>query len=189
MGHNKATGDQVSGCAGVGCLGILAVTLFAGFCSAVIDVSGGASSGSASAPSSVETGVETAPSGWERARSAELFYVHGSLNVRSGPGKEYPTVRTLSRGESVRLGPKDANGWAELISYGGTREGYVYRASDLVRSAPPPARDSRASSPARSRSSSRSNAESRGYYTGPRGGCYTYSASGRKRYVDRSYCN
>ena len=32
-------------------------------------------------------------------------------------------------------------------------------------------------------------AADRGYYTGPRGGCYTYSASGRKRYVDRSYCN
>lgn len=29
---------------------------------------------------------------------------------------------------------------------------------------------------------------SRGYYTGSRGGCYTYTASGRKRYVDRSYC-
>lgn len=28
-----------------------------------------------------------------------------------------------------------------------------------------------------------------GYYTGPRGGCYTYSASGKKRYVDHSYCN
>lgn len=28
----------------------------------------------------------------------------------------------------------------------------------------------------------------RGYYVGPRGGCYTYSASGRKRYVPRSYC-
>jgi hypothetical protein len=28
-----------------------------------------------------------------------------------------------------------------------------------------------------------------GYYTGPRGGCYTYSRSGRKRYVDRSRCN
>ena len=27
-----------------------------------------------------------------------------------------------------------------------------------------------------------------GYYLGPRGGCYTYSASGRKRYVDHSYC-
>ena len=30
---------------------------------------------------------------------------------------------------------------------------------------------------------------SNGYYTGPRGGCYTYSASGKKRYVDRSLCN
>jgi len=28
-----------------------------------------------------------------------------------------------------------------------------------------------------------------GYYRGPRGGCYTYSSSGRKRYVDRSMCN
>lgn len=28
-----------------------------------------------------------------------------------------------------------------------------------------------------------------GYYRGPRGGCYTYSSSGRKRYVDRSLCN
>lgn len=29
---------------------------------------------------------------------------------------------------------------------------------------------------------------SSGYHTGSRGGCYTYTASGRKRYVDRSYC-
>lgn len=26
------------------------------------------------------------------------------------------------------------------------------------------------------------------YYTGPRGGCYTKTASGNKRYVDRSLC-
>lgn len=38
------------------------------------------------------------------------------------------------------------------------------------------------------RTAARSSAASRGYYTGPRGGCYTYSASGRKRYVDHSYC-
>jgi hypothetical protein len=30
---------------------------------------------------------------------------------------------------------------------------------------------------------------SRGYIRGPRGGCYYYSASGRKVYVDRSLCN
>jgi hypothetical protein len=27
------------------------------------------------------------------------------------------------------------------------------------------------------------------YHLGPRGGCYTYSSSGRKRYVDRSLCH
>ncbi len=27
------------------------------------------------------------------------------------------------------------------------------------------------------------------YTRGPRGGCYTFSSSGRKRYVDRSMCN
>ena len=40
----------------------------------------------------------------------------------------------------------------------------------------------------RSGTTRRSSAASRGYYTGPRGGCYTYSASGRKRYVDHAYC-
>ena len=35
----------------------------------------------------------------------------------------------------------------------------------------------------------RSTGTSRGYITGPRGGCYYYSASGRKVYVDRSLCN
>lgn len=27
-----------------------------------------------------------------------------------------------------------------------------------------------------------------GYYIGKRGGCYTYSSSGNKRYVDHSFC-
>jgi hypothetical protein len=31
--------------------------------------------------------------------------------------------------------------------------------------------------------------KSSGYIRGPRGGCYTFSASGKKRYVDRSLCN
>jgi hypothetical protein len=34
-----------------------------------------------------------------------------------------------------------------------------------------------------------SNSLSSGYIRGPRGGCYTYSKSGRKKYVDRSLCN
>lgn len=34
-----------------------------------------------------------------------------------------------------------------------------------------------------------SSSYSSSYIRGPRGGCYTYSGSGRKRYVDRSLCN
>lgn len=33
------------------------------------------------------------------------------------------------------------------------------------------------------------SATQRRYYTGSRGGCYYLSASGKKVYVDRSYCN
>jgi hypothetical protein len=131
------------------------------------------------------------------APPSETFHIHGEVNVRSGPGEEHPVVRTLSRGAAVQLGPADAKGWAELYAFGGTREGYIYRASGLVRATPPPD-DKRAegsassgseSTPRRARSSGRSSAGSRGYYTGPRGGCYTYTASGNKRYVDRSKCN
>lgn len=38
-------------------------------------------------------------------------------------------------------------------------------------------------------SSGYSNPSSNGYIRGPRGGCYTFSKSGNKRYVDRSLCN
>jgi hypothetical protein len=125
------------------------------------------------------------------AGSTKDFYIHGPLNVRNGAGKDYPTIRSLARGDRVQLGPKDVNGWAPLYTATGSQEGFVYRASDLVRSEPPAAKRSNASTSGSTYKSTarHSSAESRGYYTGPRGGCYTYSASGRKRYVDRSYCN
>jgi len=176
-----------AGCAGIGCLGFGVVLL--GFCGSLTDPP-------PSAPLLSSGGYE-APTASPPAPPSETFYIHGQLNVRSGPGKQHPTLRTLSRGAAVQLGPADANGWAELYAFGGTREGYIYRASDLVRGTPPPD-DKRAegskssgspSTPQRARSSGRSSAGSNGYHTGPRGGCYTYSASGRKRYVDRSYCN
>jgi uncharacterized protein YgiM (DUF1202 family) len=116
------------------------------------------------------------------------FYAHDEINVRTGPGKDNGTVRTLARGDYMRLGTKDASGWAPLYDSSGVREGYVFRASGAVRTSPPTARSTASSS--RSRATSRATSSgSRGYYTGPRGGCYTYSSSGRKRYVDHSYCN
>jgi hypothetical protein len=111
----------------------------------------------------------------------EWFYIHGALNVRSQPDKGAMKVRTLRRGDFVQLGPKDATGWAPLYNSGST-EGYVYRASELVQRQAPATYTSGGGS-------RRSSSASRGYYTGPRGGCYTYTRSGNKRYVDRSYCN
>jgi hypothetical protein len=34
-----------------------------------------------------------------------------------------------------------------------------------------------------------SHSASSGYHLGPKGGCYTFTRSGKKRYVDHSYCN
>jgi hypothetical protein len=119
------------------------------------------------------------------ASPSEGFYVHGSLNVRSGPNATASVVRTLNRGDYVYLGPKDSRGWAELREADGRVDGYVYRASPLVRSTAPGVRQVRSGGGGATR---RSSSGANGYYTGPRGGCYTYSASGRKRYVDHSYC-
>jgi len=182
---------SAGGCAGIGCLGF-GVVLF-GFCGSFLD-SPSSSSSSSFPPSSA--GTHETPTVSTAAPPSETFYIHGEVNVRRGPGKEHPVVRTLSRGAAVQLGPADAKGWAELHAFGGTREGYIYRASKLVRSTPPPGYDSTGSPTSsdsrstseRAGSSGRSRAGSR-YIRGPRGGCYEYTASGRKNYVPRSYCN
>lgn len=166
----------------VGCgVGAIVLVIFVGFCAMV---GGGGSGSSGYTPASTYTSSSTAATS-TAFNDAESFYAHSAINVRTLPGKSGQVVRTLSRGDAMRLGAKDANGWARSYDASGQVEGYVYRASDAVRTTPPVARSSYASSPKPRRSSSNSN----GYYTGPRGGCYTYSASGRKRYVNHSYCN
>jgi hypothetical protein len=170
--------------------GIIALLAFVAFCGKL--AGGGSESGDDySTPLSVYTppsGTYSPSSTVESSPETTGFYAHDAINVRTGPGKDNGTVRTLARGDYMRLGSKDASGWAPLYDSSGVREGYVYRASGAVRTSPPAARSTASSS--RTRTTSRaSSASSSGYYTGPRGGCYTYSSSGRKRYVDRSYCN
>ena len=165
---------------------LIAFLAFVGFCG---KLASGGSGDSYTPPLSAYT---PAPTSYSAASSAQPspettgFYAHDAINVRSGPGKDNGTVRTLARGDYMRLGSKDASGWAPLYDSSGAREGYVYRASNAVRTSPPAARSTGAPSRSTPRASS---ASSSGYYTGPRGGCYTYSSSGRKRYVSRSYCN
>jgi hypothetical protein len=135
-------------------------------------------SGTANAP--------TPPASPEEPR--DWLFIHGTLNVRAEPNKNASIVRTLRHGDMVQLGPGDARGWARIYT-GAVEDEYVYRASDLVRTTSPAAPatlSDAAASPGRGRR--RSSAESGGYHLGPRGGCYTYTSSGRKRYVDRSNC-
>ena len=175
MGTRGAAGN---GC--LGCLGGLFLLMIVGTCM-------GSDPSSPPPPPPLSIDGPSAPP----APGADQLYIHEPLNVRSEPNKQGSTLRTLPRGTAVRVGPKDANGWAPLYDYAGNADGYVYRASDAVRTypAPEPTPATPNSRSASSASTRRSSAESRGYYTGPRGGCYTYSASGRKRYVDRSNCN
>lgn len=161
---SRNSDQTAAGCMGVGCLGLLVVVLV-GMCS------GGGGGSSNPTPRAAPTPTPVV---------RETFFIHDDLNVRSAPTASAPRIRTLRRGDRVELGPKDANGWARLYGAGSTEE-YVYRASDRVRTERP----SHAPSATASR---RTSAADRGYYTGPRGGCYTYSSSGRKRYVDPSYC-
>jgi hypothetical protein len=155
-----------NGCAGCGCLAVLGLclVLMVGMCR---------NPGQPRPSDPLAVAESAAPA----APSAESFYLHGAMNVRSGPGTAYAVTQTLNRGAEVMLGPKDAHGWAPIF-IAGALAGYLYRSSDLVRSSPPPAPQP---VPVR-------NSPASGYYRGPRGGCYTYSASGRKTYVDHSYC-
>lgn len=173
-GSMGSSGSAGNGC--LGCLGGVFVLMMMGTCI-------GSDSSSPPTPPPLSIYEPSAPP----APTTDQLYIHEPLNVRNEPNKQGATLRTLTRGTAVRLGPKDANGWAPLYDFAGNADGYVYRASDAVRSYPAPERAPKARSLSGG-GTRRSSSESNGYYTGPRGGCYTYSASGRKRYVDRSNC-
>lgn len=173
-GASNDAATQAGGCMGVGCLGLLVLMLI-GMCGAPNDPP---PSPATPAPR-LYSPPDTTPA---VAEEREWFYIHGELNVRAEPRRDADHVRTLKRGDLVQLGPKDESGWARLYNAGRV-EGYVYRASSAVQSEAP----SRGISG--SGGGSRRSSGGRVYHTGPRGGCYYYSGSGRKQYVDRSYCN
>lgn len=125
MATPRGTGQ--SGYLGCGGFAFL-VLVFAGLCG---DPGTSANSGTSSYADSYP--VSTV---YEAPEPRETFYMHRALNVRDGPGKDYTRLRTLSRGERVELGAKDERGWAPVYEYG-RRVGYVYRASNDVRSYPP----------------------------------------------------
>jgi hypothetical protein len=120
--------DGAAGCLGCGSAGFL-LLLMMGFCA----------SPDGPPPRALYAGDTTAVvlSTSAPAEPRETFYIHAPLNVRSGAGKNSEKLRTLGRGERVTLGAKDGRGWAAMYDGYGQRVGYVYRASDNVRSYAP----------------------------------------------------
>jgi hypothetical protein len=126
-----------------------------------------------------------------RARVLATVAAGSAVEVRDcerGDGEWCLVVFNRNRGfvEARLLDANLSSGAAQPLS------GQLYPlAAQPLRSPSPastPSARSGASTTARERSPA-SGSNARGYYRGPRGGCYTFSASGRKRYVDHSYCN
>jgi hypothetical protein len=124
-----AADNEAAGCMGCGAAGFF-LLLFMGFCASLGDPP------SRSAQLTDTLGIVPL-STYAPPEPRETFYIHGRLNVRSGAGTSFEKVRTLSRGERVTLGAKDASGWAPIFDALGQRVGYVYRASDNIRSYAP----------------------------------------------------
>ena len=141
----------------------------------------------APSPSSEATGVSTVVSGASTPPAAPaplMLFTVTSMRLRSRPDAQSEAIGTLPVGTPIHPGNCAHGGWRWCaITYEG-RAGFV-AAQYLVL-----ASDAKAARPATSqRAVSGGGAGSGRYHLGPRGGCYTYSSSGRKRYVDRSLCN
>lgn len=104
-GRVGSTGREAEGCLGCGGAGFL-LLLLVGLCGNPDPPGGTLLMGLADT-------TLTAPLPEE---PRETFYLHGALNLRTGPGKAFDVARTLSRGERVTLGAKDAGGWAPLLT-------------------------------------------------------------------------
>ena len=116
-----------SGCGGAGCLGLLIFIAIAGRGCDPDPVR-------YTPPSYTDTGYSTTSSSYA-ADSPTRLYAQSELNVRSGPGTDYPVVRTLSPGDAVEVGEANDRGRARVG--GAYSNEYVYRPARALRSDPP----------------------------------------------------
>ena len=139
---------------------------------------------------------------------AQTRYASESLKLRAGASARARVLTTISAGSAIDVRDCDrGDGEWCLVAFEKHR-GFVEarlldanvagspqplsgnaltppRLSSPLSASAPSAENGASGSTHEGSSASGSSAR---YYRGPRGGCYTYSASGRKRYVDHSYC-
>jgi hypothetical protein len=142
---------------------------------------------------------------------AQTRYASESLKLRAGASVRARVLTTISAGSAIDVRDCDrADGEWCLVAFENHRgfvearlldanarsgaaqplSGNAYpltaqRLRSPSSASAPSAENGTSGSVREGSSASRSSAR---FYRGPRGGCYTYSASGRKRYVDHSHC-
>lgn len=77
---------------------------------------------------------QTAVSAAGTPARTNTHFAHGTMNVRRGPGQNFPVKGSVSRGDTLSLGEPDANGWARIL---GPDSGYVFTRLGLIRTEPP----------------------------------------------------
>lgn len=118
-----------------------------------------------------------------------------NANLRGTPNQSGKVVDTLPQGASLQvIQQKGAWFLVQTSDYVGWIHGDTIKYTSSASTAPlmqpivvPIPRPT--SSPATTRQTSTPKSSSNSYIRGPRGGCFYYTASGRKQYVDRSLCN
>lgn len=123
-------------------------------------------------------------------------------NLRETPSQDGAVKQEIAIGTTIKV--LDKKGAWYVVRTGdlvGWLHGNTFRFGNSVSVTSNPSWDNTSSSPrTNTTSSTRSESVSSGtpssrssygrsYIRGPRGGCYYYSSSGRKVYVDRSLCN
>ena len=103
------------------------------------------------APEGPPVAVATTPSGPAIVGADEAgpamtarAYVHGSMNLRAGPGSQYPVVAEVGIGAELAIGRPDAGGWAKVYdpgqfsaTGGSAVRGWIYTKSTRLRATPP----------------------------------------------------
>ncbi|MGB4498907.1 MAG: hypothetical protein WBI40_09415 [Methylococcaceae bacterium] len=106
-----------------------------------------------------------------------------TVSMRDDPSKKSSSAPTSQRIETPKI--EDKTGYSSGTTTGPVtnRESNTTSESTSSSYSSPSSRHSTTTTSPSSYSHSNS-----GYFTGPRGGCYTYTSGGRKRYVAHSFC-
>ena len=70
-------------------------------------------------------------------------WAHGTMNIRSGPGTQFPITSEIKAGTELRIGVPNAEGWAQVYDLtefsmqSAVAKGWIYTKSTRLKARPP----------------------------------------------------